>query len=717
MKVNLKLLTLLQAANGTLTKADCRGAGMCPRNYDPVCGNTGETFSNECMMKMMFCRGTTLSDTVVGKGNCDQVKDACMRSVGMCTRDHRPVCGSDGKTYGNRCSLQYANCEFENFKDPVTAVYDGECTENAEMQNDSPRRTDCNSKCSKKKNKVCGTNGITYFNSCELKNAACVEEIDIEVAHKGKCAEEIEEKEEIESSPMECPQYCNRMLDQVCGTDYKVYGNECMLNIEACKNTLVSKLNHGTCKCPKKCPEEYKPVCVNGVTYDSPCKAMRAACTKDFDVEEILIDNWGQCESDIELSLIEGPNVSLKMAGKTDFCDLNKIGPVNRMYAPVCGVNGQDFDNDDIARRCNVEIAYEGKCGTQRSTRKNEMCDIESRNCMANRMWSPVCGVNGQTFSNQEIAKCCDVEIAKYCSCEVPSCMMNDFMIENGFSPPEEEEEEEVEEEIEEPKICNCPRNLFWVCGDDGQTYGNECTAACQGAEIVKNCRCEDECESLVEEEDYEYDPELEPITRNEPKICPCGRDYRPVCTAGGREFSNKCLAECEELEVTHECKCASITNGECPSGDELLNDFGFFGGFGGFGNDFEEAQEGASCDDPCFNQSYDQKCGLHMGSYKRFQHSCELNNAICRNGGSDMTGVQKCGMKSNGKFKLFNDGCDAEDFGAVVVDISLCDEAKEVKDFDKKKDKKNKNKMQNDAFGFMPWGNRNPRFRWLGGR
>merc|ERR1712173_406131 len=107
-------------------------------------------------MGMMFCRGTTLSDTVVGKGNCDQVKDACMRSVGMCTRDYRPVCGSDGKTYGNRCSLQYANCEFENFKDPVTAVYDGECTEN-EMQNDTPRRTDCNSKCSKKKNKVCGT--------------------------------------------------------------------------------------------------------------------------------------------------------------------------------------------------------------------------------------------------------------------------------------------------------------------------------------------------------------------------------------------------------------------------------------------------------------------------------------------------------------------------------------------------------------------------------
>ena len=72
--------------------------------------------------------------------------------------------------------------------------------------------------------------------------------------------------------------------------------------------------------------------------------------------------------------------------------------------------------------------------------------------------------------------------------------------------------------------------------------------------------------------------------------MCPCGRDYRPVCSSG-QEFSNQCLAECEGLEVTHQCKCSLITNGECPDGEEILNDFmgGFgFGRFPGFGNDFE---------------------------------------------------------------------------------------------------------------------------------
>ena len=56
----------------------------------------------------------------------------------------------------------------------------------------------------------------------------------------------------------------------------------------------------------------------------------------------------------------------------------------------------------------------------------------------------------------------------------------------------------------------------------------------------------------------------------------------------------------------------------------------------------------------------------------------------------------------------MFDDGCAAEEFDAVVVDIALCDDAKEIKDFEKKKDKKNKNKMQNDVFS---WGGWNPRF------
>ena len=53
-------------------------------------------------------------------GQC-QVADSegtCVFQPQMCTRDYRPVCGCDGRTYGNDCERQSAG---------VQKKYDGEC--------------------------------------------------------------------------------------------------------------------------------------------------------------------------------------------------------------------------------------------------------------------------------------------------------------------------------------------------------------------------------------------------------------------------------------------------------------------------------------------------------------------------------------------------------------------------------------------------------------
>ena len=263
-------------------------------------------------MKMEFCRDTTDANTIVGYGTCDQVKENCMISVGKCTRDYRPVCGSDGNTYSNSCMLKYSNCDVTR-TETVEEIHAGPCG----MVNDVTSVTDCEKKCPKSKKKVCGSDGKNYQNECELEKKACKKpELNLMVAYKGKCEDEVEEDENALDNRLEeeCPSYCNRMYDPVCGSDYKTYPNPCTLKIESCTNKKVKQLYLGECQCPEECPVEDNPVCVNGNTYQSPCKAFKATCTKDFDARlGLKIENWGECEPEIKLDLLEGPNVQLKV--------------------------------------------------------------------------------------------------------------------------------------------------------------------------------------------------------------------------------------------------------------------------------------------------------------------------------------------------------------------------------------------------------------------
>ncbi|KAH3725065.1 serine protease inhibitor dipetalogastin-like [Dreissena polymorpha] len=87
----------------------------------------------------------------------------CLMAIGadacICTMDYRPVCGVDGITYDNLCEL---NCE------SVQKKHDGACP-----------KTDC--PCPRNLDYVCGDDGLTYDNHCLMRCNGATE------AYPGQC--------------------------------------------------------------------------------------------------------------------------------------------------------------------------------------------------------------------------------------------------------------------------------------------------------------------------------------------------------------------------------------------------------------------------------------------------------------------------------------------------------------------------------------------------
>ncbi|GFY72950.1 follistatin-A [Trichonephila inaurata madagascariensis] len=128
----------------------------------------------------------------------DDHRNPICRCNSVCTPDLRPVCGSDGKTYTNECTLRVEACKSRK---SIRIIYTGECSAGANpcesLQCGPNQECDidrygiatcqCPPTCEPVMRPVCGSDGHTYHNDCDLNRQSCLMKREVTLAYRGEC--------------------------------------------------------------------------------------------------------------------------------------------------------------------------------------------------------------------------------------------------------------------------------------------------------------------------------------------------------------------------------------------------------------------------------------------------------------------------------------------------------------------------------------------------
>lgn len=200
----------------------------------------------------------------------------------------------------------------------------------------------------------------------------------------------------------------------------------------------------------------------------------------------------------------------------------------------------------------------DGQCG---DNPVSGTCAARPEGCP--RIYDPVCGCDGETYSNDCIAAAAGVNIDSRGECDgggTDGCVSNGECDRGQFCHFETGT-------CAAPGVCEarprgCPDVYDPVCGCDGTTYGNECEASAAGVSVASAGACRDPggCNDNEECPLTSYCA-FAPLSCAGPGDCEprpeaCPAIYDPVCGCDGRTYSNGCVAASSGANVASRGAC-----------------------------------------------------------------------------------------------------------------------------------------------------------------